>query len=116
MTLFDAYLYGNHRVVNKWHNYFPVYEKHFERFRNRHVTLFEIGIGQGGSLQLWKGFLGPYARIVGGRLDQGPHGGIELALAARPEGQDRLPVGLQSRHVDGVEGGPAHESQNAHPA
>jgi hypothetical protein len=29
------------------------------------MTLIEIGSGEGGSLQLWKQYLGPYARIVG---------------------------------------------------
>jgi hypothetical protein len=29
------------------------------------MTLIEIGCGKGGSLQLWKQYLGPYARIVG---------------------------------------------------
>ena len=65
MTLFSSYLNDNHRPIHKWYHYFPVYERHFAHFRNRYVTLFEIGIGQGGSLQMWKGYLGPFARIVG---------------------------------------------------
>jgi hypothetical protein len=65
MTLFGEYLGGNHRPIHKWHQYFPVYEQHFERFRNRHLTIFEIGVGEGGSLQLWRGYFGPFATIVG---------------------------------------------------
>ena len=65
MTLFGEYLGGHHRPIHKWHQYFPVYEQHFERFRNRHVTIFEIGVGEGGSLQLWRGYFGPFATIVG---------------------------------------------------
>jgi hypothetical protein len=65
MTLYGDYLAGDHRRMHKWHQYFPVYESHFARFRNRHVTLFEIGIGEGGSLQQWRRYLGPFAIIVG---------------------------------------------------
>ena len=65
MTLFGDFLRDDHRRIHKWFQYFPAYEKHFERFRNRHVTLFEIGVGEGGSLEQWRGYLGPFATIVG---------------------------------------------------
>jgi uncharacterized small protein (DUF1192 family) len=65
MTLFGDFLDNTQRRTHKWYHYFPAYERHFERFRNRYVTLVEIGVDQGGSLQLWKRYLGPLARIVG---------------------------------------------------
>jgi hypothetical protein len=65
MTLFGDFLKRDHRRSHKWNHYFPIYEQHAERFRNRYVTLFEIGLGEGGSLAMWKAFLGPHARIVG---------------------------------------------------
>lgn len=65
MTLYGEYLREDHRRIHKWYQYFPVYEAHFERFRNRHVTIFEIGIGEGGSLAMWRRYFGPYAIIVG---------------------------------------------------
>lgn len=65
VTLFGDFLREDHRRTHKWYHYFPVYERHFERFRNRHLTLFEIGVGEGGSLAQWRGWLGPFARIVG---------------------------------------------------
>jgi hypothetical protein len=60
-------LFQNHRgrVVHKWTHYFPIYERHFSRFVNRPITFLEIGCGEGGSLQLWKQYFGPLARIVG---------------------------------------------------
>jgi hypothetical protein len=51
--------------MHKWYQYFAAYEQHFERFRNRHVTVFEIGVGEGGSLQQWRSYFGPFAIIVG---------------------------------------------------
>lgn len=65
MTLYGDFLDEHHRRTHKWYQYFPVYETHFERFRNRHSTIFEIGVGEGGSLQQWKRYLGPFAVIVG---------------------------------------------------
>jgi hypothetical protein len=53
------------RVIHKWKHYFPVYERHFALFVNRSVTMLEIGCGDGGSLQMWKRYLGPHAQIVG---------------------------------------------------
>ena len=46
MTLFGDFLRNDHRRSHKWHQYFPVYERHLERFRNRHVTLMEVGLGE----------------------------------------------------------------------
>ena len=65
MPLWDMFLDNSDRGTHKWAHYFPIYEQHFSRFVNRPVTLFEIGCGKGGSLQMWKKYLGPLAVIVG---------------------------------------------------
>lgn len=65
MSLWSEFLTNEQRLIHKWKHYFPIYESHFKRFVNRDVTLLEIGCGQGGSLQLWKRYLGPHARIIG---------------------------------------------------
>jgi len=49
----------------KWSHYFDVYHKHLARFRGTNATIVEIGIYSGGSLRLWRSYLGPHARIVG---------------------------------------------------
>jgi cephalosporin hydroxylase len=49
----------------KWDHYFDIYERHFRRFRNRPVTIAEIGIYSGGSLDMWQYYFGSQARIVG---------------------------------------------------
>lgn len=63
--LWSSFLTNTGRAVWKWPNYLPIYEKHFSKFVNTSCTIIEIGCGQGGSLQLWKRFLGPGAQIVG---------------------------------------------------
>lgn len=65
MTLWSEFLTNQGRFINKWTHYFPIYETHFARYVNRPMTFLEIGCGEGGSLQLWKRYLGPFAQIVG---------------------------------------------------
>lgn len=52
-------------MILKWHHYFDIYHNHFCRFREKNVKLLEIGVYQGGSLQMWKNYLGSNAKIYG---------------------------------------------------
>jgi len=56
--------------LNKWKHYFPIYDRHLSRFRDRDITLCEIGVAGGGSLELWRRYFGPKAKIVG--IDANP--------------------------------------------
>ena len=38
----------------KLENYFDAYHENFKGFRNKEITFVEIGIFQGGSLEIWK--------------------------------------------------------------
>lgn len=58
------------RRIDKWIHYFEVYERHFERYRGKEFTFLEIGISQGGSLQMWRKYFGPKARIIGVDIDE----------------------------------------------
>lgn len=69
MNLWSEFLTHTGPQVHKWVHYFPIYERHFGRFVNRTVTFIEIGVSHGGSLQLWRRYLGPFARIVGIDID-----------------------------------------------
>lgn len=71
-NIFENYIYNNkNRPLSKWAHYFEIYEKHFNKFRNEKISLLEIGVGQGGSLQMWKEYFGENISIVG--LDIGSH-------------------------------------------
>lgn len=59
---FDAH---EGRQINKWLHYLDVYDRHFGRFRGTDVHIVEIGVANGGSLQMWKDYFGPDARIFG---------------------------------------------------
>ncbi len=65
MSLWADFLTNDERTIHKWKHYFPAYEQHFRRFVNRPVVFWEIGCGEGGSLQMWKRYFGPHAQIVG---------------------------------------------------
>jgi FtsJ-like methyltransferase len=65
MTLWSDFLNHDKRIIHKWKHYFPIYERHFKEFVCKPVTFIEIGCGLGGSLQMWKRYFGPHARIIG---------------------------------------------------
>jgi hypothetical protein len=51
--------------ISKWLHYPAIYEKHFSRFIGKKITMWEIGVDKGGSLQMWKDYFGDKATIVG---------------------------------------------------
>ena len=65
LNLWSSFLTNDGRLIHKWKHYFPIYERHFREFVYKPVTFIEIGCGRGGSLQMWKRYFGPHARIVG---------------------------------------------------
>ena len=65
-----AYFFDNPgRLIHKWHGYFEIYHRHFAAFRGRSPVVLEIGVFHGGSLQMWRNYFGPGARIVGIDVD-----------------------------------------------
>lgn len=63
--LHKYFLNNSSKRLHKWIHYFDIYERHLSRFRGQSVVMLEIGVMGGGSLQMWKEYLGPDARIVG---------------------------------------------------
>lgn len=53
------------RIVHKIQHYIPIYESYFEVFRGKSPKVLEIGVGKGGSLQVWRKYFGEDATIVG---------------------------------------------------
>ena len=63
--LLSSYLNVEQDMVMKWHHYLPVYEKILLPFRGKKISLLELGVAGGGSLQMWRKFLGNEAEIYG---------------------------------------------------
>ncbi|WP_112308900.1 class I SAM-dependent methyltransferase [Pseudogemmobacter bohemicus] len=67
--LLDIYVGNEGPVVNKWHHYLALYERYFAKWRGGPVRFLEIGVSKGGSLDIWRRFLGPEAVIFGIDID-----------------------------------------------
>jgi len=66
MNTLQAYFESNtKRIITKWEHYFEIYDRYFNKYRNKEVTILEIGVNKGGSLQMWKDYFGPKAKIYG---------------------------------------------------
>lgn len=57
------------RLIWKWNHYFDIYDRHFSRFRGKEIAILEIGVWQGGSLQMWRDYFGDKAKIYGVDID-----------------------------------------------
>lgn len=55
----------------KHSSYFGVYDRLFAPFVGRPITFVEVGVLDGGSLFMWRHFLGPQARVIGVDLNPG---------------------------------------------
>ena len=69
VTFFDSHTSG--RGIWKWRHYFEIYHRHFSRFVGRDVHVLEIGVYSGGSLEVWKHYFGPQARLYGVDIEPG---------------------------------------------
>jgi hypothetical protein len=57
---------GLKRKSHRVNNYFPIYQRLFERYHGVPDFVFvEVGVMDGGSLVMWREFFGPSARIIG---------------------------------------------------
>ncbi len=68
-ALLDAFIAGPDRAVQKWIDYFDAYDRLLSSWRGRDLTFLEIGVQNGGSLMMWRDYLGPRARIIGVDVD-----------------------------------------------
>ena len=51
--------------IYKWHHYLDIYQEFFERFRGKPLVILEIGILNGGSLNLWRDYFGSQCQVYG---------------------------------------------------
>lgn len=60
-------LYANHRgkVSDKWEIYIAEYHRIFQLYRDQPISVLEIGIQNGGSLEIWSKFFLNFQKIVG---------------------------------------------------
>ena len=95
MNLYSDFLQNQRNIIHKWKHYFPAYERHFGSWVSKTVTFIEIGCGKGGSLQMWKRYLGPHATIIGIDIEPSCKNFEEDQIVIRI-GSQQDPVFLQS--------------------
>jgi SAM-dependent methyltransferase len=64
MNLWEYFQNNTGKKITKWTHYFWVYEKHFAPLRDKEFQMLEIGVLNGGSLEMWRNYF-PKAKIVG---------------------------------------------------
>ncbi|MFL6727020.1 MAG: class I SAM-dependent methyltransferase [Sphingomicrobium sp.] len=84
------------RAITKWIDYLDVYDRHFAKFRGTPVRMLEVGVLYGGSLELWRKYLGPDAVLFG--IDITP----ECAQRVDPPNQVRIGSQADADFLRGV--------------
>lgn len=73
------------RLSRKYENYFSIYDLALRPSSESALTVVEIGVANGGSMQMWRQLLGPKARIIGIDLNPAINGlvaeGFEVLVA-----------------------------------
>ena len=54
---------NSENLTNKWSNYFNIYEDLFKKYKNKDITFVEIGIHNGGSLDIWRKYFTKYHEL-----------------------------------------------------
>ena len=64
--LMDFFVENKDCLVHKWHHYLPIYDEFFSKYKDtKNIKFLEIGVSEGGSLQMWRKFFGKDAIIYG---------------------------------------------------
>lgn len=61
----DLYLEHKGKVSDKWSLYLSTYERLFRKYSDKNISIFEIGVQNGGSLDIWAKYFPHAKKIVG---------------------------------------------------
>jgi 23S rRNA U2552 (ribose-2'-O)-methylase RlmE/FtsJ len=63
--LFDS----SPKSTDKWSRYFDVYQRYLEKYEGKNITFIEVGVQNGGSMEMWSKFFGPESKLYGIDID-----------------------------------------------
>jgi hypothetical protein len=75
--------------IHKWFHYFEIYDRYFSKYRDKEISILEIGVENGGSLRMWRNYFGNKAKIYG--IDINPNckkfedEGIEIFIGSQED-------------------------------
>ena len=69
MSTLREIFYTIPKISDKWDRYFDVYDRHFQKFKGENITFIEVGVQNGGSLEMWSRYFGPESKIYGIDVD-----------------------------------------------
>lgn len=61
----DIFFNNLSKKCDKWYPYLHAYEKHLSKFKGKECKILEIGVQNGGSLELWHNYFGNQCKIYG---------------------------------------------------
>lgn len=100
----NYFLNNNKKLIYKWEHYFDIYDEYFSQFRNKEVVILEIGVFNGGSLQMWKNYFGDKAKIYGIDIDPRcknfEEDGIEIFIGSQTDRKFLNEVKLKMPDID----------------
>lgn len=70
MEIEDIFFNKLSKRCDKWKPYFYAYEKHLGKFKDKNSKLLEIGVQNGGSLEMWHHYFGENCSIYGVDIDE----------------------------------------------
>jgi O-antigen biosynthesis protein len=103
-SLLDLYIAHTGKVSDKWSIYLGTYDRIFSEYRNKPVRILEIGVQNGGSLEIWQRYF-PHAELILG-CD------INAACSGLTFDDERIDVIVGDANTDEIEGGIAARSEN----
>ena len=102
--------------MDKWLHYFDIYERHLDEYRGRPITLLEIGVSHGGSLQMWRHYFGRRVKIVGvdilPRVAELSEPGIDIAIGDQSDPDFLASLAAQYGPFDVVIDDGSHRSEH----
>ena len=63
MSTLREIFYTIPKISDKWDRYFDVYDRHFQKFKGENITFIEVGVQNGGSLEMWSRYFGPESKM-----------------------------------------------------
>jgi SAM-dependent methyltransferase len=69
-SIMELYL-NLEKSCSKWSGYFDVYERHLNKFIGKSPRILEVGIQNGGSIELWLKYFGAGTKVIAVDIDEG---------------------------------------------